>query len=71
MPQCSLAIQDNVTGFWLTGYNADPSLCQWGNASNAVCFDTWTLPAFNSFLNDLNNWAQATNRFVGQNPPPR
>lgn len=63
MPQC-LAIQDTVTGLWLTGYSHSNPI--WGNAANAVCFPT---EAQRQVVLDELNQGQS-NRYVGAVPPP-
>lgn len=63
MPQC-LAIQDTVTGLWLTGYSHNN--VTWGNSVNAICFPT---EAQRQVVLDELNQGQG-NRYVGAVPPP-
>ena len=66
MPKTCYAIQDTLTGLWLTGYNENPENCTWGNEEDAICFNS--AAKRDEVLATLGGTA---GRFVGSNPKPR
>ncbi len=60
-------VKDTLTGLYCTSYNPVLENCTWGNAADAVLFET--LPLAENAANDMNGQGGQQDRYIGQNPP--
>lgn len=66
MPSNNWGVKNTANNTWLTVYNAEPTLCGWGNEADAVLFSE----AFaTQEVTDLNT-AYQTDSFIGGHPHP-
>ncbi len=61
-------IKDTTTGLYCTSYSTTLGLCTWGNSNDAVEFPT--VADAQTAATDMNT-QYGSDRFIGQNPPPR